>query len=1027
MSCRAQASSGPPHAGNHSMSLLEKSLSTKHTDANAEGGYRLSALAGGAAVCALDPVDKTHSRFLQLAENIPACFWLLDIAERRVVFANAAYESVWGRQVEDLFKDRMDWMLAIHPEDAARVSGLVNKARRGGMDTEFRVVHRDGQVHWLHMRTFPIADAGGTLHSVGGIAYDVTDFVLQQEALQLGESRQRRAAEVQRAVLDALPAQVAILDENGCIVATNAQWRSFIEGRGLSLEQAGIGLDYQEAFQLATCDKAEGMQQGIRDITAGQAADYCQIYPCEGAEGKRWFRVNFTPLHESPPHGVLVTHFDITERMQAEEQLTQLAHYDSLTGLPNRFLFRDRLHSALTMARRNDWELAVLFIDLDRFKAINDTMGHLAGDALLQQASRRIQACIRESDTVGRLGGDEFALVLAELARPQDATLVARKVVDALARPFVLEGTEVFVTASIGITLFPADADDVDSLIRNADTAMYRAKETGRNNFQFFTTEMNRQATAKMQMENDLRRAVVRQEFSLVYQPKVSCVTGHIVGFEALMRWQHPRRGMVSPAEFISVLEDTGLIAEAGEWVLRTACRDTLALHRAGLGTPAVAVNLSGRQLMSEQLFDVVNNALIESGLEPRFLELELTESFLMKKPETAITTLSRLKALGVHISIDDFGTGYSSLSYLKRFPIDALKVDRSFVQDITADPDDASITRAIIKLAHSLKLQVVAEGVETEGQLALLIAHHCDIIQGYYFSRPVPLAEIRDMLSSGKRLPGGLLARSRAARSLLVVGDRPGLPEDMERVFAHQGYVLYTAASRAEALAILAREQVDVLFCQETLEDCSTADFLRELRLVHPDSLRILLCDHGDLLSLNAAMDDGSIFRFLSRPWSDESLRHTAREAFHSRELAGENLRLDQQLQQSNTDLSRTTEHLARVQAELDLQRERQGAVQDLAQDILESLPLPVLGIDESGMVAVANGEAENLLGNGMPLLGSEAAECLPQDVLRWLAGDGAAGNFKLSLHGRAFRIGRRPMAGRYKGTMLTFHPETP
>ena len=1006
------------------MGLLEKNLKGEDPGVAAQAIACPPSHNGGATVPL--PPENSHSHFLQLAENIPASFWLVDIAERRVVFANAAYESVWGRQVSELFRDRMDWMHAIHPEDAAQVSSLVNLARRGGMDTEFRVLHPNGQLRWLHMRTFPIADAAGTVHSVGGVAYDVSDFVLQKEALQAGEARQRRAADVQRAVLDALPAQVSILDDDGRIIAANAQWQSFADSRGLSEQQAGVGLDYLEVFRTTTGNDTALMQQGIRDVIAGQTADYCQIYPCEATEGKRWFRVNLTPLHETPPHGVLVTHFDITERMQAEEQLTQLAHYDSLTRLPNRFLFRDRLHSALSMARRNDWQLAVLFVDLDRFKAINDTLGHLAGDGLLQQAARRIQACIRESDTVGRLGGDEFALVLAELAQPQGATLVARKVVNALARPFVLDGTEVFVTASIGITLFPTDADDVDALIRNADTAMYRAKESGRNNFQFFTPEMNRQATTKMQLENDLRRAVAKQEFSLVYQPKVSCVSGHIVGFEALIRWQHPRRGMVSPVEFIGVLEDTGLIAEVGEWVLRTACRDTLGLHQAGLGTPTVAVNLSGRQLQSEQLFDVVKNALEETGLAPRYLELELTESFLMKKPETAITTLSRLKELGVHISIDDFGTGYSSLSYLKRFPIDALKVDRSFVQDITADPDDASITRAIIKLAHSLKLQVVAEGVETEGQLALLIAHHCDIIQGYYFSRPVPLADIQDMLARGKCLPGGLLARSRAARSLLLIGDAPEFANMLEQVFAHQGYTLHAAGNREEALAILAREQVDVLLCQETLAGQATAEFLQELRLVHPDCLSILLCDDGDLGRLNSSMDDGTLFRVLVRPWSDESLRHTAREAFHSREQVQENQRLDQQLHQSNADLNRATEHLARVQAELDLQRERQAAIHDLAQDILESIPLPVMGVDPDGMVAMANGEAEGLLGNGMPLLGSEAAECLPTEVLQWLADAAGPANFRFKLYGQGFRIGRRPMAGRSAGLMLTFHAET-
>ena len=442
-----------------------------------------------------------------------------------------------------------------------------------------------------------------------------------------------------------------------------------------------------------------------------------------------------------------------------KEQLTRLAHFDSLTTLPNRVLFRDRLNQGLSLARRNEWLLAVLFVDLDNFKTINDTLGHTVGDLLLQEVARRIASCLRDADTVGRLGGDEFGIILPEIGSSEDAAMVAGKVIESCARPYLIEGHELFSSASVGITLFPIDAADSETLIRNADTAMYRAKDLGRNTYQFFTAEMNQSTQDRMRLEKDLRHALANGEFLLHYQPKVSCVSGRITGFEALLRWQHPARGLVSPIDFIPALEETGLIVEVGEWVLNTACAQVKSWHDAGLGKPSIAVNISGRQIHLADFCATVRQALEASGLDPGHLEIELTESYVMKDAENIIGILAQLKAMGVSLSVDDFGTGYSSLAYLKRFPIDTLKVDRAFVRDIIADPNDVSITRAIITLAHSLKLNVVAEGVETEGQLGLLIANQCDEIQGYYFSRPLPPGDAATLLREGRSLDNSMLA----------------------------------------------------------------------------------------------------------------------------------------------------------------------------------------------------------------------------------------------------------------------------
>ena len=460
-----------------------------------------------------------------------------------------------------------------------------------------------------------------------------------------------------------------------------------------------------------------------------------------------------SPFMHQGKRSLQVVMRDIKDRKEADQRLSYLAQYDSLTGLPNRGLFRDRLERTLVHAKRSGGSAAVLFVDLDRFKIVNDTLGHAMGDKLLQQAAGRLTESIRAGDTVGRLGGDEFGVILLDLAKPADAALVAQKINDCLERPFELDGHKTFISASIGIAIYPDDAIHQETLNMHADAAMYRAKELGRNTYQFFTQDMNDRAKLRMQTEASMRRALERSEFVLHYQPKVELASGAICGIEALLRWMHPEKGLVYPGDFIAVLEETGLIIPVGEWVTREACRQIGAWRTAGLKVPPVAVNMSARQFQQKDLEEVVRNILAESGVEPALLQFEITESMLMNDPDAAARTLRGLKKAGVTISVDDFGTGYSSLAYLKKFPLDALKIDRAFISDIVTDPDDAAITLAVISLAHSLKLKVVAEGVETEAQLDLLALYGCDQMQGYYFSKPVPAANLESMLREGRRL----------------------------------------------------------------------------------------------------------------------------------------------------------------------------------------------------------------------------------------------------------------------------------
>jgi diguanylate cyclase (GGDEF)-like protein/PAS domain S-box-containing protein len=438
---------------------------------------------------------------------------------------------------------------------------------------------------------------------------------------------------------------------------------------------------------------------------------------------------------------------DITERKEAERRLIQMAHYDALTGLPNRTLFYKNLTRILARAAERGWSIALLCIDLDHFKNVNDTRGHALGDELLCQVSRRLVECIRVRDSIARLGGDEFAIILAARGGQQRADAVATRVREILRLPFALKENEVAVSASVGIALYPEDALNPETLIKYADTAMYQAKQAGRDTFRFFTTQMNTDALIRQELEAALRKAVDNEEFILHYQPKMRITTGRICGLEALLRWQRPGYGLVPPGQFIPVLEDTGLIVPVGRWVLKTACEQIGAWAASSIGPMAVSVNVAGRQFIAGNLEGEVNQALSNHHVAANLLELELTESSLMANTESTIKTLQNLRNLGVGISIDDFGTGYSSLAYLRRFPVDKLKIDIAFIRGITTSPDDAAIVLAIIRMAHTLKLEVIAEGVETTAQLEYLRTHHCDQIQGYYLSRPLPVPELEKML----------------------------------------------------------------------------------------------------------------------------------------------------------------------------------------------------------------------------------------------------------------------------------------
>ena len=540
-------------------------------------------------------------------------------------------------------------------------------------------------------------------------------------------------------------------------------WEQDAEGRitYISDEVARLGIDPQQVLgRLRRLDALPAVAGSCPQAFAARLAARQPVrnftYGVVLPDGQPlYIRLSGDPVYEDGQFiGYRGVACDVTHATQAEMQVIQLARFDSLTGLPNRSMFMDRLDSALASAQGSGGQFAVLFIDLDRFKHINDTLGHEAGDELLKVISRRLTGLLRGGDMVARLGGDEFVVLIESCVDPAALSKVASRLLTELCEPLPLSGRTAQISGSVGVALYPQDGQDAATLLKNADTAMYLAKSRGKNNFQFFTAELAERATRFFALEGDLRQAIDRGELALHYQPKFNTSTGALCGMEALLRWQHPQRGMVSPDEFIPLAEESGLIVPIGRWVMDTACRQLRAWRDDGLDPPRCAINLSARQFAGDRMVNDLHDALAIAALESDAIELELTESTLMADPEHAQATLRQLRALGVRVAIDDFGTGYASLSYLKRFPVQSLKLDRTFVSGLPTNPDDIAITRAVIAVAHSLDMQVVAEGVETPAQLALLRAMGCEQVQGLLLGQPQAPDALAPLLRRMAALP---------------------------------------------------------------------------------------------------------------------------------------------------------------------------------------------------------------------------------------------------------------------------------
>lgn len=593
-----------------------------------------------------------------------------------------------------------------------------------------------------------------------------------------------------------------------------------------------------------------------------------------------------------------LTHFvgvqnDITEAKHYQAELSFNASHDLLTGLPNRSLLEDRLYQGCQISRRYRRSLAVMFIDLDGFRPINDAIGHHLGDQILIEVSRRMSQQLRAGDTIARIGGDEFIVLLPNLESEGDVVLIAERLIACIASPYRMEGIDLHITASIGITLSDGELEQPLQLTHQADLAMYKAKQEGRNNYQWYTNDLNQRSDERVTLRNDLQKAIESQAFDLYYQPQIDGRGGRIVGFEALLRWQHPERGFIPPAVFIPLAESTGQIIPLSEWVLDTACRQISQLGEQGINGLSVAVNISPVQFQRNNFVDAVQAALQKYSFRAELLELEITETVLFTNAEQAIETLHRLKQLGVRISIDDFGTGFSSLNYLKRLPIDKVKIDRSFVQDIIRDRDDAAITRGIISMAHHLRLKVVAEGVETEPQLAFLKKCRCDEFQGYYFAKPMPYTQIAGFLleyqSMHQAVPG-LLSQAEQLQTLLLLDDEENILRALARVLRRDGYKILMATCAQDAFELLAQNNVQVILSDQRMPEMNGTEFLSRVKDLYPNTIRIVLSGYTDLKSVTEAINEGAIYKFLTKPWDDDQLRQSIAQSFREFSIAQSN-----------------------------------------------------------------------------------------------------------------------------------------
>ncbi len=739
-----------------------------------------------------------------------------------------------------------------------------------------------------------------------------------------------------------------------------------------------------------------------------------------------WNQLTVSPVASldggRPTHVVCVA-ADVTELHQERAQLSHLLRHDALTGLPNRSMFNALLQDAKHYANNCGNTLAVLCLSLDGFSLVNESLGHLVGDQFLIAVAQRLRSCLGRHDTLSRHSGNEFVLVLGEIGITADAAQVCAQLMRALATPVDVGGHALNAACSVGVARYPQDGSDGVTLLRFADMALSHARSRGGNQYQLFTAEMNQRSIERIQMEAALRDALASEQLELLYQPVADLQQGTVCALEALVRWQHPLLGLIDARRFITVAEDTGLIIEIGHWALRRVCRDIGNWHRSGLPRIRVALNISPKQFRDPDLAHALFRALQQADVDPELLSIELTEAALMQNPQASADTLSQLRVLGVKLTLDDFGAGYSSLNHLKRFPLDLVKIDCDLTANLDSGPDDAALVKTIIAMAHHLGVQVAAVGVETEAQCDFLRRNMCDQVQGYFFAAPSSADQVALMLAARHCLPPHLLRIQKQKRTLLLVDDEQNIVSALKRLLRPDNYQILTAYNGQDGLAMLAANAVDVIVSDQRMPGMIGADFLRAAKALYPDTIRIMLSGYTELQSVTDAVNEGAIYKFLTKPWDDAQLRGHISEAFRLKEIADDNERLNLELRTANHALAATNRKMEDLLRQKQLQITRDEISLNVARELLQFVPLAVIGLDDEGFVAFVNGAAATVFSQRGAILGNEACIVLPE---LFPGGVEPGSSIDADIGGRHYQVVAHAMGAnsQSRGRLITLSP---
>jgi diguanylate cyclase (GGDEF)-like protein/PAS domain S-box-containing protein len=808
-----------------------------------------------------ETLRESEARFRTIFDSVRDAIFVQDCETGAIVDVNQRMCEMYGYSHEEALRMNVEELSSgIPPHTLKEANQWIAKALQGAPQTfEWRAKSRDGKLFWVDvtLRRARIGKQDRLLVSVR----DISERKLAEEKLQLDAL-----------VFESSSEGMLITDAGNCFLSVN---RAFSEITGYSAAEV-LG----KTPNLLKSDRQDDtfyreMWESIQTNGHWQGELWNrrkngEIYP-------EWLNVSVVRDAGGKITHHIGTMTDISSRKLAEDKIYHLTRHDGLTGLPNKFLLEYRLTQAIEHAGKAHSLIGIAMINLDKFHAINDSTGYAMGDQALLKTAQRLSAAMAEEGIVARLGADNFVVLAPAMESINEFIGKMEKLLVAVAQPMEIDEREIQISASIGVSFYPGDGNTAMELIQKAGIAMRHAKSDGGNGYRFFAQDMNARAQAEMTLSNDLRHALERNELVLHYQTQIDAFSGQIVGVEALLRWQHPERGLLMPGEFIGLAEENGLIVPIGDWVLREACRQAKAWHQGGHSRPFMSVNVSALQFKQGNLAHTAMKAITESGLDPHFVELELTESMLMSHFEQTLAALKELKSFGVRFSIDDFGTGYSSLNYLKLFPIDKLKIDISFITDIVTDSDNAAIVKAMIAMGHSLELKVIAEGVESEAQAGYLRTLHCDEMQGYYFNRPAPAQEIVTLLE----VHPPLRTDSENERVLLLVDDESNVISALKRILRRDGYRILSAGGAQEGLELLAKHPVGVILSDQRMPGMTGIEFLSKVKVMYPNIVRMVLSGYTEVSTMTEAINRGAIYKFLTKPWEDAPLRATIKEAF--------------------------------------------------------------------------------------------------------------------------------------------------